>query len=143
MSTREGCLFKIMNHSKKFILDSGAMLRNSMLLESSLAQSSVVKLCQQLQKVPSLGENAIALIHKSRQSASILKHCSTRSLSSSLKWSYSFMRISLSAQKKRHIPKKCPSLRLAQRHNTHKIRMCHAIKHGHTDVENVLCYVFY
>ncbi len=30
-------------------------------------------------------------------------------------------------QKKRHIPKKCPFLRLPQRYNTHKTGMCHAI----------------
>ena len=116
-------MFNIMNHSKKFILDSGAMLRNCMLLESNLAQSSVVKLCQQLQKVPSLGENAIALIHKSRQSASIRRHCSTRSLSSSLKWSYSFMRISLSTQKKAH-PEKVPNSASATTQQIHTRSKC-------------------
>ena len=48
-----------------------------------------------------------------------------------------------SEQKKRHIPKMCPSLRLVQRCNTHKTGMCHAIMHGHTDSKSVLQYAFF
>ena len=46
-------------------------------------------------------------------------------------------------QKKRHIPKKCPSLRLVQRCNIHKTGMCHAIIHGHTDSKSILQYAFF
>ena len=49
-SARDGCLFNITTHSAKVILCKGAMLINWMLSESSLAQSIVVKLCQQLHR---------------------------------------------------------------------------------------------
>ena len=45
--------------------------------------------------------------------------------------------------KKRHIPKKCPSLRLVLRCNIHIIGMCHTSKVCHADSKSILQHVFF